>query len=279
MARSKKEIKKLITDEFISKPEIIAKYGLTPGNTFEQEFSLVSLENIIFDIIAFFMMVHEQIVSLNAANTRPQNIPNYKAMVMSYLDGLPIIWKDGQYQFDTTGVTDVEALKIIKRCAVISTSSGILVKIAGASGPLTNDQATAVLYYIDKNTQPGVRVTLVNKDADNLKADIDVYVDPLVIDLATGKLKNATEDTFPVLEAIDNYLANLEFNGAFVRNKFEAQLEAAAGVKLIDITLLQWKYESLPFGDAGIYRISNSGSFKFDPADLTINYKSYGILE
>jgi len=52
MARTSTEIKASITTDFISRPEIIAKYDLIPGQTFEQQFSVASFESILFDTIA-----------------------------------------------------------------------------------------------------------------------------------------------------------------------------------------------------------------------------------
>lgn len=42
------EIKKQITDHFISDPTIVQKYKLQTDKTFDDQFSTVSLENIIF---------------------------------------------------------------------------------------------------------------------------------------------------------------------------------------------------------------------------------------
>ena len=50
--RTYTEIKNSITQSFITKPEIIEKYGLIDGQTFEAQFSLVSFENILFSVIA-----------------------------------------------------------------------------------------------------------------------------------------------------------------------------------------------------------------------------------
>lgn len=282
-----KEIQQIILDQKAAASSISAMEILTDAEiTLSGATSTSKVANwrLLVFIFAFVLWMHEKIVVSNAAKTRPQNIPNFQEMVMSYLDGLPIIWKNNQFQFDTTGLSpeNIANLKIIKRCAVITTKKGILLKIATKVGattaPVTNDQATAILYYVMKNTQPGVSVTLINKNPDKIKLTIDVYVDPLIIELSTGKLKHTTAEVYPVKDAIQEYLENLEFNGAFSKSKFEDRIQSATGVVDFQTLLLQWKYESLPFSNLGIYKIANSGHFEILDTDLTINYKSNGTL-
>ena len=52
MARSVDDIKKEMTDAFMADPVIREKYQLKEGDTFRSAFSLVSLENILFFIVA-----------------------------------------------------------------------------------------------------------------------------------------------------------------------------------------------------------------------------------
>ena len=52
MARSINDIKKTMTDAFMADADIREKYGLTADDTFDDSFSSVSLEKILFYIIA-----------------------------------------------------------------------------------------------------------------------------------------------------------------------------------------------------------------------------------
>lgn len=234
-------------------------------------------------VVAFAIWLHEKIVLKNAENSRPQNLPNYRQMVYNYVDGVPLIYSKGQFLFDTTGVEDLEERKIIKRCAILENNLGIIVKIAtennGVLEPVSSLQATRILKYLDQQTQPGVGVRLVNEPADKLRLNLTVYVDLNIIDLSTGKQLNLTNDVYPVRDAINDYLSNLEFDGAFVKSFFSTKIESSTGVKMATINSLEWKYASLPFQDAGVYKVPNSGYFKIDDADLTITYLSDADLE
>lgn len=280
------EIQQQIIDAKAQAPSLNALEVLT---TSEQSLnnansnSKVAIWRLVVWVVAFAIWLHEKIVEKNAANSRPQNSPNYRQMVLNYIDGVPLIHDGSQFVFDTTGVTDIEDRKIIKRCAILENNRGIVVKIATEIGgvlmPVNNDQAVRIMKYIDQQTQPGVPVRLINEPADNLKVNLKVYVDANVIDLETGKQLNVSGDVYPVNDAINAYLSELEFNGAFVASFFTEKIRQYPGITLVDLQLLEWKYASLPFINAGIYKISNSGYFKIAPEDLTIEYLSHAVLE
>lgn len=271
-----------MTTAFITNATIISMYELDVEKTFEQQFSIVSLENIIFSIIAYVIFVHEQIVSTNAENSRPHNVPWYLATAKAFLDGLPLVWQDGQFKYDLTGVTDADERQIIDRCAVLESADGDLVlKIATDNGgviePLTSEQFTRFVAYMNLVKDAGNRLRFVNQPADLLKLNLTIYVDPLIIDLTTGKQLNVDGDVHPVKEAINTYLANLEFNGAYVKTYLQDALQKATGVKLPLINSVEWKFAGFSFVTIGEIKIPEAGYFKINEEDLTINYIAYDL--
>lgn len=228
-------------------------------------------------VIAFCIWVHEQIVTKNAENSRPHTIKWYRDQCMNFLDGLALTWINGQFAYNTTGVADVEERKIIDRCAVLESNNGeLVIKVAtennGVLEPLTTPQLNRFKAYVRQIKDAGNRIRFINQTADNLKIALTVYVDVSIIDLQTGKLLNTTEDVYPVKQAINNYLANLEFNGAFVKEFFRDELQKAEGVKRPLIDVLQTQYSGFPFTDILDWKVPNAGYFKIDDANLTINY-------
>lgn len=282
MARDRKTIKKEMTDAFVANASMISLYGFTPGKTFEEEFSEVSLEAILFNIVSYAIYFHEQIVSKNAENSRPHNIPWYQEQAYAFLDGLALVWMDGQFKYNTTGVLDVAERQIVKRCAILESNDGDLVikvatESAGVIEPLTLPQMDRFKNYMELVKDAGNRLRFINQTADLLQMTLNVYVDIAVVDLATGKLLNTTEDVYPVKDAIANYLANLEFNGAFVKEYLKNEIQKAAGVKLPLIESLEWKYAAFPFEPIGEWKIAEAGYFAILPENLTINYLKYDL--
>lgn len=234
-------------------------------------------------VFSYVLWLHEKIVLQNALNSRPQNLPNFRATILDFRDGLDLIWKNGAFSYDLTSVPDAEERKIIDRCAVLESNDGeLVVKIAtynaGTLQPITEPQKVRVLAYIKQIKVPGVKIRLINENADLLKATLTVYVDPLIIDLTNGKLLNSTDDIYPVKDAIDDYLANLEFNGAFVKNFLIERINAATGIELCVVNSLEWKFASYPFTSITEWKVPDSGYFKFEPGDLTINYEPYVLV-
>lgn len=277
MARDRKAIKKEMTDAFISDPNVIAKYGLVEGLTFEEQFSLVSIENNWFDNISFAIYNHEQIVSQNAQNSRPHTIRWYKEQAEAFLDGLPLVWLDGQFQYDLSTVTDADVRQIIDRCAILESNDGeLVIKVAtdnaGVIEPLTGPQLLRFQAYMQLIKDAGNSLVFVNQSADKLKITLTVQVDVSIIDLANGRLLSTTDVVYPVKDAIASYLDNLEFNGAFVKTFFIDSIQKAVGVINPVIDVLQWKYAGFDFVDFNQRKVPEAGYFKIDDVDLTINY-------
>lgn len=283
MARTKAEIREIIKSNFVADGRMIVLYGLTPGQTFDEQFSSASLEMIMIENIVNALFEHEQIVSANAANSRPQNLPNFIQTVLNFHDGLPLVWLDGQFQYDLTEVADPDELKVVSRCAVLESEDGeLVVKVAtinnGELQPLSNDQATRLLFYLKQMKVPGVKIRLINEQPDLIKTNLNVYVDPLLIDLTTGRQLNIAEEVYPVKDAIKEYLNSLEFNGAFVQNYFENTIQNKDGINLVTIDLLQWKYAGFDFVDFSNFKVPQAGYFKIEDADLTITYLPYVLV-
>lgn len=283
MARTINEIQQSILD---AKQTAINLSTLQVLTTSEQTLnsanstSKVSIWRLWVWIFAYALQVHERIVERNAQNSRPHTIRWYREMCLNFLDGLPLVWKDGQFQYDLTNVVDADVRKIIDRCAVLESGNGeLVIKIAkdnnGNLEPLAVNEFNRFKSYIQQIKDAGNRIRYFNETADALLIDLTVEVDPLVIDLTTGQQLNVAGTVYPVVDAINNYLANLEFNGALVRTFLQDEIQKAVGIKNPIFNELQSKYASYLFVPIGDKKIAEAGYFKIDPNDLYIEYVAY----
>ncbi len=224
-------------------------------------------------IVAFAIWIHEAIVEENAKNSRVHTLLWYRAQALLFLDGIDLQWENGQFSYPTL-VENIESRQLVKRCAVLESKDGeLIIKITGENNqPLGDDQQLRFTTYMNEIKDAGNRLKIVNRQADNLKLHVDVYVDTLVINLDTGQYLETSETFKPVEEAIKDYLNHLEFNGALIKNRLIDAIQKSQGVFDLEIKVLQHQYGALPFTDVGRLIVPDAGHFKIE--ELVINYHS-----
>ncbi|BFM42666.1 hypothetical protein CFS9_13070 [Flavobacterium sp. CFS9] len=243
MARTKSQIKAEMTMSFMANSTLSSIYGFTPGTSFEAEFSLVSLENIIFEIVALMVELHEKMFDQNVVEVleiietkMPHRASWYRTKALSFQYGFDLITDTDKY--DNNGFTDeqIEASKIIKYSAVTQNGGQLLIKIASESNdllaPITPPQKQAFDAYVREIADCGVKYIVINNPADILLLNMKVFCDPLVLD-STGM--SILYGNYPVQEAILQYMKELPFNGELVLFDLETKIKAVDGVKIPDI--------------------------------------------
>lgn len=201
--------------------------------------SNTSIWRLWINIVATAIWVHEKIVEKNALISRPHTLNWYREQALNFhygrsltsdsSDKIPLIWKDGFYQFDTTGLTEteIEDSKIIKHCAVSEIDletvlnpkktheqifsdyfhnkvGVVFIKVATVKdGKISRIDVPNELFafkeYIAKIKDAGNQVHITSDQGDILKLTLTVYVDPLSIyinpkDIEYYQLKSLTRD-------------------------------------------------------------------------------------
>lgn len=272
MAREFKEIKKSITDRFIAIASVQALYGLTPGNSFEEEFSLVSLESMLFDVVAFSIFTLEKMWDIFTAEQdeaiarqKLGSLTWYRDRSLDYQHGQAVI-DDGVY--DTTGDTpeEIEARKIVAHAAVEERGRFLHIKLAKEDAddlvPLTEPEVEGFETYINHVKFAGTRIKVISLPPDDFRVFLDIYYDPAVLN-QDGKRKDGTNDT-PVQDAIETYLKELQFNGAYIGTRFINFLESIEGVKMPVLRLAQARYGGLPWEIVHEVYYSEAGYMRID---------------
>lgn len=232
--------------------------------------SKVSIWRLLVYIVSFAIYMHELIVEKNAENSRPHTKRWYREQALAYMDGHELIWKDGQFKYDTTGMSDAQivAAKPVTHVAITEAANGVLiVKTAklqsGGTDPLTPAVHGRFMSYMGQIKDAGNRLQYINQAADDLRVTITVWVDDLIIDIDTGE-SLVVPGTFPVEAACREYLNALEFNGAFVKTFLVDAIQKVNGVKIPKIELLEHRTLANPFEVVEEYVLPFSGHFRFD---------------
>jgi hypothetical protein len=284
MARTVIEIKDELTQNFVDNTTIQSQYGLTPGLSFNDQFSKVSFESIFFYIVAFSIWTLEKLfdehkvwIENKAKEIKVANTDWYRNLALSFQFGDTIVFEDGIWKYPVIN----EANKIVKLASVTDEGNFVLIKVASldSSGniiPLNNFNPSALTSfntYIKKMKVAGVKVLTVSRPADELKIYMHIYVDPLVLD-ATGKLLS-DGTTNPIENTINSYIKNLPFNGKFSPTELVDYLQKTTGVINPIFDNASAKFGLQPYSDIVDYYNPNAGYLSIDPSfplSTTITY-------
>ncbi|MDR2954399.1 MAG: hypothetical protein LBV43_04895 [Prevotella sp.] len=278
------DIKKQMTDPYITNDTVKELYGLQDGLTFDDQFSSASLESIIFDDVATALWVNRQVFE--------QHKTDVSAILKEQMTGTAnwYAWKAKQFQYgqelvqdtdyyDNTGLTSeqITAMQVVKYAAAVESQdkSIIYLKIVteknGNRQPLSAAQLTAFKSYLNAYQYAGVRVMVINDPADHMKQTIDIYYDPQVLD-ESGKRLDGNADT-PVQDAIRNYLKNLPFNGMYTNQALVDTLQVLDGVVIAEIKFAASRYGAYTvFTEINAREVAHAGYYQISDVNLILNF-------
>lgn len=280
MSRTREEIKALMTTSFIANETISDRYNLDSSKTFEQQFSKVSIENLLFDIVAFAIWLLENIFSTHKSEVdtallelKPGTSRWYRKKALDFQYGFSLLEDSDRFDNQANSDEKIQNSKIIKYAAVTESlkESRLVVKIATEEAnvltPISEEKYESFKAYINEIKYAGVPITIINYEPDLLKLSIRIFRDPLVLDekgvsILTGK--------YPVQEAIAQYMKELPFNGELVLQDLANRLEKTEGVKIVQIDSAESKWIDPSLAGYGNYtsidvrRLPVSGYFKVE---------------
>lgn len=194
----------------------------------------------------------------------------YKEASEDFQYGDELVWNADKRRYEYE-LYD-ENKRIIERAAAEEGKGIVAIKVAtiinDALAPLTAAQETAFTAYWQKFKDAGVIINIITENADLLKLEYQIFFDPLVL-AADGSLITDSS-VFPIEDAINNYIANLDFNGRFRLEECDAAVRSAQGVIDFQKLSAQSKYGANSYSDILVSLVAYSGYFIVDP-DNTLN--------
>lgn len=280
MARTITEIKSEITDRFISDATVQAKYELDTSKTFDEQFSVVSLESIMFYVVAVAIWTLESLFDIFTAevNTTLSDLKPYK--LKWYRNKALAFQKDYLLPVDSDiyEVID-EAAQVVKYAAAVETpdSSKLFIKIAGQTNglrdKLEDGTATQVFNYLQRIKGTGVRIDLINQSPDYFSCEADIYYDAMLL---PDRVEAAVRET------ITGYIENLLFNGEYSNMALTDALQAINGVVIPELKESRSKPSVGDYNFAAIEakKIPDAGYFRaYSNDDIIINMKAYELVQ
>ena len=243
MARTIRQIKGAMTQQFMADPTIIERYGFEVGATFDDTFSAVSLESIWFSIVAAAIYVLETLfdafkedVDAKIAEAVVASIPWYHKISLEFQYGDSLVF-DEQTQGFVYPVIDTS--KQIVKFAACRDLGGMVYVLAskdngsGSPTPLSADELSAFDSYLHERKPAGVLLQANSLAPDLVRVVMTVQYNPQV--LAPDGQLIAEPGVYPVEAAINSYLSGIVYGGALNKTKLVDAVQAAAGV--VDVVL------------------------------------------
>lgn len=278
MARNIGEIKSEMAREFMRNEQAAELYGFEPGAEFGDVFGAASVENILLYVWAVCAWTVEQLVARHKKEVTAEleeliaHRPKwYRDKVLQFMEGKEL--EPDRDTYDTEGMSesDVSAARVVKHAVATESrdASLLTIKVAGESGgerrPLTAEQERQLKAYISEIKDAGVRVSLVNMEADTFGCTVDVYYNAM---LEPGAVQTAC------VEAIRDYIENLPFNGEYTNMALVDRLQEVEGVKIVELrgSTAQAANESTTTQINA--RLTPAAGY-FRPGEITVNMKAY----
>lgn len=304
MARTIAEIKAQIGEAFVSHDAIRTGYGLKPGQSFDKAFSPVSLESLMFYVVASCIWLleklfdsHREEVDARIEALRPHTLRWYVTKTLAYMRGKDLIMTDGVVvadYYDRSGMTaeEVEKAQVVKYAVATEDNTQVFIKVAargnnGQPEPLEADDLAGLRYYLSQIKDAGVAVKVLNEPADNMRIELIVLYDPAVLTAtATGEadadgyrtLRLLRDGKDVITETVSGVISKLPFNGEYRNSDLMAALQSVEGVRVADIV----KVEAAAGGSDAYtqvrgYRRPYSGYYAL--SELTVKGREYQVAE
>lgn len=288
MARTVADIKKIMTDKFMNDEVMSGVYGYEIGASWDATFSKVSIENILFYIVAFCINIFEQLqddtkkdITTIVTNNHYGNAEWYNVQAKLFQSGDELVMING-----IPGYAVVDEQKQIVKYSATVPGKVIIVKVAGEeNGELVQIENTVENPHIDRlqtyfnRIKPsGTRVVVLGANSDYIKVTGTVYYDSLLFN-ADGSL--IIGGSRPIDIAIQTYLKSIEFNGRLVKQKLIDAIQAVKGVTDVENIQVLAKYGDYEYVEVQRTYLSYAGWMRIDPMNLvkdTLQFTAEEIL-
>lgn len=233
------EIKKQLTDAFIADSNVQTLYSLDTSKNFDEQFSKVSIESILFYVVAYVVWLREtalaswsEDVQQTALTTRYGTKQWWHAKALAWQEGYATcVLEDGT----SVGYATQDTTKqMVKYCAVSQSEGIVLLKVAGGTQdklqPLNSDQMTMFNSYLNDIKPLGINVVAKSMAADSLTIAANIYYDTQLLqsDVDSG-----------VKDAIETLLKNIKFGGVIYKSQIVDAIQGVKGVRDVELTQMQ----------------------------------------
>ena len=268
MARSIAEIKQTMTNAFMADATVRERYGLSENDTFDDSFSVVSIENILFYIVAACSHVLEVLFDQFKADVDEKisravvaSVPWYYKIAKEFQYGDALVFNEATQQYSYP--KEDEKKRLVKYVAVRDRGSSVEILASGETGGqptvISDDVLTAFKQYLNRVKIAGVILSVRSLPADSISITATIRIDPLVIDRTGIRIEDGS---FVVENAVNAYLRNIIYGGTFNKTKLVDAIQNVEGVLDVELHACKYSTDGMTYNDInGNNYTAVSGSF------------------
>jgi hypothetical protein len=224
-------------------------------------------------VLEMLFDTHKKEVADHIIEMKPHSLKWYANKAKAFQYGYDLTADSDIY--DNSALTDeqVAQSKLVSYAAAMETETGIRLKVSkdfgGDLAPLSASELQAFSEYMARVKDAGVRLMIGSGEPDILRLSLEIYYNPLVLELYDGVLNRIDGTASDVVrEGVKNYLKNLPFNGQLVLVYLVDALQAIEGIVIPHIVSAEAQYAQVVtnFGikyapDAGYIRLDDESFF------------------
>ena len=266
MSRTIKEINKGIKDTFMENVTLQEAYNLLPNKSFDEQFSVVSIEAILINVFASAVWLHEKLWEQFKADTETMinnryitSLAWYYRKALEFQNGDALAFDDNTYSFRYPVID--EKKQVVQNVAVREVIDENVTKLKvyfsdSQKQPFSGDIRAAFESYMRQIGAAGTHYLFVSQAPDEIRVHITIYYDPQILDSNGNRL---SEPGKPVEECIENYFHSLEYGGGLYSSRLIDMIQATEGVNDLELEEITWN------GVTEKYRkiVPESGTFAY----------------
>lgn len=257
-----------MTNAFMADSTIRERYGLSENDTFDDSFSVVSIENILFYIVAACSHVLEVLFDQFKADVDEKisravvaSVPWYYKIAKEFQYGDALVFNEATQQYSYP--KEDEKKRLVKYVAVRDRGSSVEIlascETGGQPTVLSDDVLTAFKQYLNRVKIAGVILSVRSLPADNISITATIRIDPLVIDRTGTRIEDGS---FVVENAVNAYLRNIIYGGTFNKTKLVDAIQNVEGVLDVELHACKYSTDGMTYNDInGNNYTAVSGSF------------------
>ena len=308
MARSINEIKAEICSAFLAQDVIRSAYGLDDNATFDKAFSPVSIESILFYVVASCIWVVESLFDRHKSEVeekiealRPHTLRWYVAKTLDYMHNCKLISSDGivvadHYDTAKMSESEIEKSKVVKYAVANEVDTLVYIKVAkndinGRPSPLSHNELAGLQYYLSQIKDAGVSIRVLNEGADNMNVELLVLYNPSILNAEFCSIEDENQEyrslkltpiddpnTDVIKEAVQGVISRLPFNGEYRNSDLMAAIQAIEGVEVADIISVEVSAgDNETYQTVQGYRRPYSGYYALN--SLVVKGRAYKVAE